>query len=187
MTSHFKTIVLSVGLAIVSFQGAAFATEQAKEAPPAPVPAQILAAKKVFLANAGADIPWNDSPLFSGRPDRAYNQFYAGMKTLGRYELVGAPADADLLFEIQFLAPPLCGAAAGRPDTFGGTPYDAQFRLEVRDPKTNALLWTFVEHAPWALLQGNRDKNFDQALARIVTDVKGLSVPPAPADEVVKQ
>jgi hypothetical protein len=28
----------------------------------------------------------------------------------------------------------------------------------------------------WAILQGNCDKNFDQALSRIVSDLQGLSV-----------
>jgi hypothetical protein len=48
--------------------------------------------------------------------------------------------------------------------------------LEIRDPKTNALLWAFTEHVHWAILQGNRDKNFDQALTRIVSDVQGSSI-----------
>lgn len=186
MTSHFKAAILSIGFAIVSLQGTGFAAE-AKETPAAPIPAQILAAKKVFIANAGGDIPWNENPLFSGGQDRAYNQFYAAMKTLGRYELTGAPGEADLLFEIQFVAPPLAGYAAGRPDSLGGAPYDPQFRLVIRDPKRNALLWAVTEHAPWAMLQGNRDKNYDQALARIVTDVQRISLPAsAPADDASK-
>ncbi len=185
MTSHSKSALLSLTLVLASLQIRAFAAE-VKEAPPAPIPTQILVAKKVFIANAGGDIPWSDSPLFSGGQDRAYNQFYAAMKTLGRYELVGAPAEADLLFEIQFLAPPLAGVAAARPDSLAGTPYDPQFRLFICDPKTNALLWSATEHAPWAVLQGNRDKNYDQALGRIVTDVQRLSLPPAPAGEANK-
>jgi len=59
-------------------------------------------------------------------------------------------------------------------DTINKT-YDPQFRLEIRDPKTNALLWGFTEHMEWAILQGNRNKNFDKASARTVTDVIGLA------------
>jgi hypothetical protein len=174
MRRQFKTAVLEVSLAISLLQVSVLAAEQAKPAVPAPIPAQIVAAKKVFVANAGGDEPWMDDGQFSGGPDRTYNQFYSAMKTWGRYELVGAPADADLLFEIEFTVPPIAGAAS-RGDTIVGRPYDPQFRLVIRDPKTNALLWAFTEHAGWALLQGNRDKNFDQALARIVSDVQGLS------------
>ena len=174
MTRQFKAAVLGVSLAISLLPVSVLAAENAKPASSAPVPAQIIAAKKVFVANAGGDEPWFDDGQFSGGSDRTYNQFYAAMKTWGRYELVGAPADADLLFEIEFTVPPIAGAAS-RGDTIGGRPYDPQFRLVIRDPKTNALLWAFTEHAAWAILQGNRDRNFDQALARIVSDVQGLS------------
>jgi hypothetical protein len=94
------------------------------------------------------------------------------MKSAGRYELVGSPAEADLLFEIRFLVQP-SDTKVFKGDTFGPT-YDPQFRLEIRDPKTNALLWGFTEHMEWAILQGNRNRNFDQASARIVTDVLAL-------------
>jgi hypothetical protein len=82
-------------------RGSICATQQYKPAPPAPIPAQILTAKKVFIANGGGDESRYDTAWFSGGPDRAYNQFYAAMKTWGRYELVAAPGDADLVFEIR--------------------------------------------------------------------------------------
>jgi len=153
-----------------------------KQTEPAPVPTQITAAKKVFIANAGGDERWYDDPIFNGGPERAYNEFYAAMKSGGRYEIVGTPADAELLFEIGLTAPMVSGVGA-RGDSLAVKPYDPQFRLVIRDPKTNALLWVFTEHVQWAILQGNRDKNFDQTLARIVGDVQQLSAPsPAPAD-----
>jgi hypothetical protein len=176
MTRQFKAAVLGVSLAISLLPVSVLAAEQAKPAPPAPIPAQILAAKKVFVANAGGDQPAGfDDGQFSGGSDRTYNQFYAAMKTWGRYELVGVPAEADLLFEIEFTVPPIGGAASRGDTLFASRPYDPQFRLVIRDPKTSALLWAFTEHAAWAILQGNRDRNFDLALARIVSDVQGLS------------
>ena len=175
MKGQFKATVLCVSLVISLAQISAWAAEQAKPAPAAPVPAQILAAKKVFLGNAGGDQPLLDDPQFTGGVERSYNQFYAAMKTWGRYEIVSAPGDADLLLEIRFTVPPVGGPVV-RGDTIGGRPYDPQFRLEIRDPKTNTVLWAFTEHAQWAILQGNRDRNFDQALARIVSDVQGLTV-----------
>lgn len=59
-------------------------------APDAPVPPQILVAKKVFIANAGGDQMTPDDPSFSGGPDRAYNQFYAAIKSWGRFSIVGS-------------------------------------------------------------------------------------------------
>jgi len=149
-----------------------FTVAQTKQLPPAPIPTQISTAKKVFIANGGGDGAGIDEPIFSGGVDRCYNQFYAAMKSAGRYELVGSPVEADLLFEIRFLVQP-SETKVFKGDTFGPT-YDPQFRLEIRDPKTNALLWGFTEHMEWAILPGNRNRNFDQASGRIVTDVLAL-------------
>lgn len=118
-------------------------------------------------------LPTHRSP---GGPKRAYDEFYAAIKSLGRYELVSTPADADLLFQIQFNIYTSPAVRTGTSEALiGPSPYDASFRLEIRDPKTNALLWAFVEHADQALLQGNRDKDFDQALSRLVSDVEVLA------------
>jgi len=140
------------------------AAQQAKAAlpPPAPIPAQILSAKKAFIGNAGGE----ESRLFSGGPDRAYNQFYAAMKSWGRYELVATPADADLLFEIQATFP-------------YSVPQVPRFQVAIRDPRTHAALWAFVEWVEPAGLQSNRDKNFDAALNRIVSSLQELVAAPA--------
>ncbi|HKV81311.1 MAG TPA: hypothetical protein VJP02_24400 [Candidatus Sulfotelmatobacter sp.] len=149
-----------------------FTWAQTKQIPPAPIPTQISTAKRVFIANGGGDDPGIDDPLFSGGIDRSYNQFYAAMKSAGRYELVGSPAEADLLFEIRF-AVETSTTKVFKGDTIGPS-LDPQFRMEIRDPKTNTLLWAFTEHVQWAILQGNRNRNFDQASARIVADVLAL-------------
>ena len=162
MATHFKAAVLSV-FVFLSTQ-AVFASQPTS---PAPVPTQILTAKKVFISNAGEDRFSDIEPPFDGGPDRTYNQFYAAMKNLARYELVGTPAEADLLFEIRFTTPV-------------GNNYDLldpQFRLVIRDPKTNAILWGITEHARWAGLQSNRNKNFDKAMAKLIGDVQVLTQP----------
>jgi len=79
MDKHFKMGVLFVALAS-GLQVPILTAQQAKMAA-APIPAQISAAKRVFVANAGGDSPSTEDPLFAGGPDRAYNQFYAAMKT----------------------------------------------------------------------------------------------------------
>jgi hypothetical protein len=166
-----------VSLAIFLLQVSVLTAQQSKPVPAAPVPVQILAAKKVFVANAGGEQIWDYDSQFSGGPERSYDQFYAAMKSSGRYQLVGAPADADLLFEIRFICPPAVAAGNQVADSLAGRRYDPQLRLVIREPKTNALLWAFTERAQWAILQGNRDKNFDQAMAKIVSDVQGLRGP----------
>lgn len=162
-------VVFLMSIPLVTIAGAG----QSKEVQPGPIPAQISSAKKVFIGYAGENQPVEPDSIFTGGSQRAYDEFYAGMKSAGKYELVGAPADADLLFEVGLTAPK-SGAGATDPSVFGKIPYDPQFQLVIRDPKTNALLWAFIEHVQWAILQGNRDKNFELALTRLENGVQGL-------------
>jgi hypothetical protein len=116
-------------------------------------------AKKVFISNNPGD---NAVP--EGTPEVTYDEFYAAMKSWGRYELVSTPADADLVFEISF--------------NFGPTPY---LRLLILDQKTHVLLWPIAQQVkPWALA-ATRRKNFDQAMANLVDDFKKLAGQPSSA------
>jgi len=104
MTKYRRAVALWAGLVILLCGGhlyAAQSSKSSKEVPPVPVPALILTAKKVFIANGGGDESLFDSPQYSGGPDRLYNEFYAAMKSWGRYELVGSPHEADLVFEVR--------------------------------------------------------------------------------------
>jgi hypothetical protein len=109
MTKYLKAAVLCFGLAMPLLSGPISALQQKKPADhaskyagePAPIPEQILTAKKVFIANGGGDESRDEAVSYSGGPDRAYNEFYAAMKTWGRYELIAAPGDAELVFEIR--------------------------------------------------------------------------------------
>ena len=129
---------------------------------PAPVPEQIIAGKKAFIANAGQDISPFEPKYYSGGPERSYDEFYALMKGWGRYDLVSAPSDADLVLQIH-----LSFSAVAQP-------YDPQFRLTILDPKTHVVLWVFTEHIETAGRLNNRDKNFELAMAKLVDDVKRL-------------
>jgi hypothetical protein len=158
--------VVRLGTAIPLLWLSALAAGPPKQVPSAPVPAQMLTAKKVFVVNAGAD-----RGTFSGDSERSYDGFYAAMKTWGHYQLVGAPSDADLLIEIRFTVRP--GLVQD-----GRTMYsDAQFRVVIRDPKTQTMLWAITEPVAKALMQENLEKNFDQALARTVADLQRLTAP----------
>jgi hypothetical protein len=141
--------------------------------PPAPVPPQTAAARKIFISNAGGESFETvfDQVVFNGGPDRPYNQFYAAMKDWGQREIVASPADADVVLEI--------GWVLG--DTGLRLPVLGQFRLRIIDPKTHIALWSITEYVRGAALLGNRDKNFDQAMNTIVNRVKTLMVPSAEA------
>jgi hypothetical protein len=153
--------------------------QQAKGPSPAPVPPQIAAAQKAFISNAGGESFETviDQNVFNGGPDRPYNQFYAAMKDWGRYELVSSPAEADLVFEISWVLT----------DTGLKLPVLGQLRLVVVDPKTRVTLWNITEYVRGAMLLGNRDKNFDQAMNTLIARMKSLAASPAPAPDAARK
>jgi hypothetical protein len=179
MPKIMKRGILCVALAIAPLSLAGLRAQGQKELLPAPLPTQILTARKVFVSNAGGDTLGD----YSGGPHRAYDQLYAAVKGWGRYELVAAPADAELVFEISFAIPlvgeHVTGGGSGQTPVSSRPLKDPQFRLCVRDLKTHVLLWTFIEHVQSALLQGNRDKNFDLAMAALVNDIRNVAGQPA--------
>jgi hypothetical protein len=146
--------------------------QQSKMPTLAPVPVQIAAARKAFISNAGGESfeAVIGETVFNGGPDRPYNEFYAQVKDWGHYELVSSPADADIVFEISWVLT----------DTGFRLPVLGQLRLVVIDPKTHVTLWNLTEYVRGAVLLGNRDKNFDQAMTTVVNRMKLLTMPPAP-------
>ncbi|MFZ0821726.1 MAG: hypothetical protein WAM91_16795 [Candidatus Acidiferrales bacterium] len=138
---------------------------------PVPVPSQIGTATKVFISNAGdeSDYFTAKNGEVKGGTDRPYNQFFAAMKSWGKYEIVGAPADADLVFEIHFVV-----------RSGGGTNLlYPEFRLMIVDPRTRIVLWAITEYVEPANLEGNREKNFNMAMTALMSDLKSLGLQPA--------
>ncbi|MFY9673184.1 MAG: hypothetical protein WB817_10470 [Terriglobales bacterium] len=136
--------------------------QNAKTAPPGPVPPQIATAKKIFIANAPGDIV----PAAIGGNYRPYDQFYAGVKSWGKYELVSSPADADLIFEISMRL----------------SPDEPLLNLVITDPKTRVPLWWFAEQIiqkPHVLGREKVTDAFDDAMAALVDDVEKLKTGPA--------
>ncbi len=135
------------------------AAKKVADPPAAPVPLQVLTGKKVFISNSEST-----ADIIFGVPNLTYNVLYDHMKSWGQYELVSAPADADLIFNINF-----------------GILLNPQLRLVVLDPKTHVVLWTFAEQVqPW-VRQSTGRKNFDQTMSKLVDDVGKLTTPPTAA------
>lgn len=176
MAKGMKVVLIVVSVAIllsVTVVCEAQKAKKADETPKAPVPAQILSAKKVFIANGGGDESRFESQQYTGGPDRLYNEFYLAMKSWGRYEMVSTPAEAELVFEIsQTVVQVQRTGLHGDADA-----YDPQFRLTIRDVQTHTVLWGLTEHAQPAILQDNRDKNFESALYWIVFELKKIASP----------
>ena len=142
------------------------------QVPPAPVPTQISSAKKVFVSNAGGDEL--DPRRFDFRavdPNRVYNQLYASIKAAGKFQLVLAPADADVVLQARFSQ-----SVTALEFHIGGSG-DPILKLAVLDPKSNVLLWAFSETVPAATgphSQQKREDNFNQALTKVLNDFNSL-------------
>jgi len=170
MLRFIRTGILCIA-SLLSLVAVPFAAaEKPQNPPPAPIPAQIFTAKKIFISNGGSTIDT------FGIPSLAYDEFYAGIKNWGKYELVASPADADLVYEVSFDAPI---GAVGVPQLFETRTNSVfQCRLQILDPKTHVVLWRVTEHVEIAALQSTWRKNFDKAMASLVNDMKNLTSPP---------
>lgn len=147
----------------------------------APVPGQIVAAKKMFISNAGSESYGSETYFrltrYDGGPDRFYNQFYAAMKTWGRYELADSPVDADVVGEVRFTSPIVDKQSPN------DLVYDPQLSLTFLDPKTRVALWSLTEHIQPARNNEGDNKNFDQAVARIVDHAKMIAAGSLSSDD----
>jgi hypothetical protein len=166
-----KLIACGAALAIALLFVPVMEAQQPSLPPPAPVPSQIGTAKKVFISNAGdeSDYYTAKNGEVKGGVDRPYNQFFAEMKGWGKYQIVGAPADADLVFELHFVVK----------ETGRTTLLYPQFRLVIQDPRTRVTLWAVTEYVEPANLEGNREKNFNMAMTALMSDIKSIGLQPA--------
>jgi hypothetical protein len=139
----------------------------------APIPGQILSARRVFISNAGSESYGSQSYFrltkYDGGPDRFYNQFYSAIKSWGRYELTDSPAVADIVCEVRFTSP-----IVDKQSKYDLV-YDPQLNLTILDPKTRVPLWSLTEHIQPARNKDGDNRNFDQAVARLVDHTKMLA------------
>ena len=166
-----STLAMVSAVAMVSMFGMAAnaaAQDATKSAAAnAPVPTALQTAKRAFIGNAGVD--GTSIVLFrkAGDINQPYNWFYAAMKNWGRYELVGNPADADLVFEISFAAP-----LEGNEKLLSAAPY---LRLEIMDAKTHFLLWTIVAPVEGAYRKSTWENNLNAGITSLVSDLKPIA------------
>jgi len=162
MSRTFQPMTLAGGLIFVGIFPLSVPAQR-KAAPvnssAAPVPAPILDGKKAFISFELGDVSSFPS-VYSGGPERAYNEFYQGMQQWGRYQLVSDPKDADVVFAIRFVESP------------GLT--DPQIRLGISDSRGRVSLWGFAEEINGAFRKKNRDAAFSATIAQVINDLKLL-------------
>ena len=145
----------------------------------APVPRQVLTARTVLIGN-GASESYGATSYFhltkyDGGPNRAYNSFYGEMKDWGHYDLVSATGDADLLLVIRFTNPVVERAKSDDPNDWI---YDPQLNLSINDPRSGLALWSITEHIDPEGDRASANRHFDEAVTRLVDDLKRLILHP---------
>lgn len=149
----------------------------------APVPQQVLDARRVFIGNGGGESYGADTYFhltkFDGGPDRAYNSFYAAVKEWGHYDLVGSTDSADLVLVIRFTNPAVdrtnANATSDQPHDWI---YDPQLNLSMNDPRTGLAVWHMTEHIEPADDRLVANRHFDDAVSRLVGNLQRLILDP---------
>jgi hypothetical protein len=172
-------LLLTVVFPVASFAQAAklpnaLAAAQAVTQPVPPPPAQITSAHTVFLTNGG------DDPNFPIDSTQGYNDIYAALKAWGHYQLVNAPEQADLVFQLRGVAP--IAGVAGVNGTVSSYTSPA-FQFYIRDPKSNVVLWTITSPVTLA----GRNQTFARWVSisetNLVSRIKVLAGEPLSAAE----
>jgi hypothetical protein len=180
---RWEIIGLLCAAALLTLPMLAFAqTKGATVAAAGPVPAEIATAKKAFISNS----PGFNLSASLGGPNRAYNEFYAAMKSWGRYELVSSPVEADLIFEISYNSNNLGLGARGC-----SSASQANLCLAILDAKIPVPLWWLNEPVAPKMSFGHHPETWDSAFARsvgaLMDGLKNLAGAPATvASEVEK-
>jgi len=161
-----------ISLAVLFLLVPAIQAKTRKDIPPAPLPAAIVDAHKVFLSNGGGS-------------DLAYDAFYSEMKKWGKYQIVGTPDDADLIVELSYRVEDMGTRVWSSTNTYNNTTQvhsreliDPKLILTIYDAKTKNSLWSTVDHRRLARLEKNREKEMINSADRLVEELRSRSGAP---------
>lgn len=166
MRGHMKLTMIGFAIFMVVFLLQPTLAKNRKDVPLAPLPAEIVGAKKVFLSNGGGS-------------NLAYDAFYSEMKQWGKYEIVGSPDEADLIVELAYRVERGGTRVWSSTNTYNNTTQvhsaqivDPQLVLTIYDAKTKTSLWSETDHRRLARRQKNREKETVNSAQRLVNDLK---------------
>jgi len=142
------------------------AARHRKDIPPAPLPAIIVNAKKIFLTNGGGS-------------DLAYDTFYSEMRKWGKYQIVGSPDEADLIVELSYSVEQDGTRVWSATNTYTKTTQvfsaqivDPKLTLTIYSAKSKAVLWSTIDHRRLARREKNREKEIINSAERLVDELK---------------
>lgn len=173
----------TVCLALAVIVGMAAHGQQPAARQHAPVPRQVVTARSAFIANAGGETygaeSYFDLTKYAGGPNRLYDEFYAAVRDWGHYDLVSSLDEADVSLVVRFANPIVNQENAGVDDDSPHAPiHDPQLDLTIADPRTGLTLWSITEHIDPTGGKGEADRHFDEAVTRLVDDLRRLILYP---------
>lgn len=131
----------------------------------APLPAEVLHAKKVFL-------------LKGEGLDAALDDVYAALKDWGRFEIVDSPDKAELVFQISLIIHDSGPIVTSNTNFYTGKTTNstdrvitADLNLVILSSPSKAVLWQTTVHPRGAFRQKTADKNLMDSASQLV---KGL-------------
>jgi hypothetical protein len=146
----------------------ALAVASSKKPTPAPLPSQITQAKTVFLANGGGS-------------DLAYDAFYQGIKSWGKYQIVGSPDNADIIIELRYWVDyhgssshTYYNPETNQANTSTSADKDPKMGVTIYDPKSKISLWQTV-HDRKLVFRWNYDKEMVKTANALVDELKARS------------
>ncbi len=158
-----KTVLVIICLFFCVFSMSA---RHRKDIPPAPLPAIIVNAKKIFLTNGGGS-------------DLAYDTFYSEMRKWGKYQIVGSPDEADLIVELSYSVEhdgthvwSATNTYTKTTQVFSAQVVDQKLILTIYDAKSKVVLWSTIDHLKLARREKNREKETINSAERLVDKLK---------------
>lgn len=137
--------------------------QQATVSSAAGVSAQLGAAKKVFLSNAGLDAGSVIAMANFGKSGMPYDRFYRAAKSWGRYTIAESPSDSELVFEFR--------VESALQTTGQFTSYSTFLNLTIFDTKTHFSIWAIK--TPLGVNK-QFEKNVDDNVNHLIDALKGL-------------
>jgi len=172
-------LVLGLSCAILCLAQDDSAYAQAKRTgkniPPAPLPAMISGAKKVYLLDGQTTSQY----LTKNGNALAFDTLYAEMKSWGRYELVDSPKAAEIVVELQYRPYSHGSSSYGvyNPSNRTVQSYDsdsagADFAIVIYEAASKEKLWSISDACGFARLAGNQRKEVTKSVGRLVENLK---------------
>ena len=151
---------------LLFFLVSALPAKTRKDIPPAPLPTAVVNAHKVFLSIRGGS-------------DLAFDAFYQGIKNWGKYQIVGSPAEAELIVELSYEEVHGGTRVWSTTNTYNNTTQvhsaqviDPQLILTIYDASTKNSLWSTIDHRRLARLEKNREKEMINSAERLVEELR---------------